>query len=459
MRPRNLQARERIVPVLGEGPLGVPGLAQRLAVSTRTALRLLDEQRPAVISVGSASRRRYGLRKALRGDLRAMPLYTIDEAGKALEVAELSLVEPTGSCCDLAKAGWPVDRASRDGWWGGLPYPLYDMQPQGFLGRMFAHREHLQLEVPTDPRAWGDDDIVYVLSRRGADTSGNLIVGEIAMRLIQAERAEGREPLSASALPRAYVEYSEAAVAQGLAGSGAAGEFPKFAAMRVLAGSGTPHVIVKFSGRADSPSTRRWADLLVCEQLALEQLRQSLGIAVAASRLLQYDGRTFLESERFDRHGRFGRSPLVSLHALNGHLLGLSHDDWRLHAQALTQRKLLGSDDVKTIQRTWWFGRLIGNSDMHLGNLSFVPKAGELDLAPAYDMLPMAYAPLAGGEVPPVKWTFSAPLPREAEAWKAACGAALEFWHRAMVDDRISDGFRSICRDSAQALATVAESV
>jgi hypothetical protein len=44
------------------------------------------------------------------------------------------------------------------------------------------------------------------------------------------------------------------------------------------------------------------------------------------------------------------------------------------------------------IQAIWWFGRLIGNTDMHLGNLAFVPG---LNVAPVYDMLPAMYAPFA----------------------------------------------------------------
>jgi hypothetical protein len=47
------------------------------------------------------------------------------------------------------------------------------------------------------------------------------------------------------------------------------------------------------------------------------------------------------------------------------------------------------------------FGVLIGNTDMHAGNLSFVSEHGRpYQLAPAYDMLPMGFAPRTGGEIP-----------------------------------------------------------
>jgi hypothetical protein len=89
---------------------------------------------------------------------------------------------------------------------------------------------------------------------------------------------------------------------------------------------------------------------------------------------------------------------------------------------------LVAGKDAARIHRLWWYGRLIANTDMHLGNLSFQPAAGRLRLAPAYDMLPMRYAPLAGGELPTPAWTPPLPLPRERETWLTARQAALTFW-------------------------------
>ncbi|SFE29658.1 HipA domain-containing protein [Paracidovorax konjaci] len=44
---------------------------------------------------------------------------------------------------------------------------------------------------------------------------------------------------------------------------------------------------------------------------------------------------------------------------------------------------------------------LIGNTDMHTGNLSFISEHGRpYALAPAYDMTPMAFAPRSGGGLP-----------------------------------------------------------
>ena len=79
------------------------------------------------------------------------------------------------------------------------------------------------------------------------------------------------------------------------------------------------------------------------------------------------------------------------------------------------------------MEHLWWNGRLIENTDMHLGNRSF--RVGlPLRLAPTYDMLPMMYAPLPGGEVPAREFVPALPLPTQRMTWLAACAAAIEFW-------------------------------
>jgi hypothetical protein len=102
--------------------------------------------------------------------------------------------------------------------------------------------------------------------------------------------------------------------------------------------------------------------------------------------------------------------------------------------------------------RLWHFGQLIGNTDMHDGNLSFRPRisaeGAAMTLAPAYDMLPMLYAPQRGVELAPVNFAPRLPLPAEREAWQDAAAAAAEFWSRATDDARISDEFRAICADN-----------
>ena len=172
------------------------------------------------------------------------------------------------------------------------------------------------------------------------------------------------------------------------------------------------------------------------------------------------DGRTFLEVERFDRHGPFGRSPLLSLYTLDAALLGDGTTDWTRLAARLHAARLLVAADVQRINQLWWFGRLIANSDMHTNNLSFSQgNTGVLTLAPAYDMLPMLYAPLPGGEVPTRAFDPPLPLPPQRATWLVACGAAIRFWVQASEDSRLSDGFKRLCGVNASKLRRAIERV
>lgn len=121
----------------------------------------------------------------------------------------------------------------------------------------------------------------------------------------------------------------------GVAGSSAGGEFPKFTALRSDRAGQWRHVIVKFAGNDGSPGALRWADLLVCEHLALDVVARHLGAGAASSRIHRAAGRTFLEVDRFDRHGRLGRSPLCSWASLNAALFGANGLAWTDAAAAL----------------------------------------------------------------------------------------------------------------------------
>jgi hypothetical protein len=270
-------------------------------------------------------------------------------------------------------------------------------------------------------------------------------------------------PLPASQLGAAYSQLAEQAVSAGVPGSSAAGEFPKFTALRDDLAAATPHVLVKFSGADDSATVRRWADLLVCEHLALLAAAALPGVTAARSRIIGHAGRTFLEVERFDRHGLFGRSRLVSLGTLDAAFLGDGSSDWTRLSTRLAAAGLLDEAGLLAVQHLWWFGRLIANSDMHTGNLSFRPQQGRLglgsglELAPAYDMVPMLYAPLPGGELPRRDFEPPLPLPAQRAVWTTACTAAGRFWREAAQDTRISAGFRAVSELNSQRLARVAE--
>ncbi len=230
--------------------------------------------------------------------------------------------------------------------------------------------------------------------------------------------------------------------------SSTGGEFPKFTAARELPDMVTPHCIVKFSGADDSATVQRWRDLLVCEHLA----SQTLGAEAARTRLLAHAGRHFLESERFDRIGARGRRSVISLESVNAGLVGVAGDDWTLVSRALVALGWLSATDADRVAERQLFDRLIGNSDMHGGNLGFFCSAEGFSLAPSYDQLPMRYAPLAGGEVTSAPLVPSLPLPLELEAWLRAAPRALDFWGTAAADVRISTAFRALCADNAARL-------
>ena len=456
MRPPNQAARDQLTSVLGRMPRSsAPELAAALHISIRTLHRLLAElSAEQWVCAGQSRRTRYAQRRTLRGIPTDIPLYAVDETGRVHLLSKLALLHRQGALMPMDNIGWPVPPGSRDGWWDGLPYPLYDIRPQGFIGRQFAQAEHQRLSVSSNPNEWNDDDIVFVLSQSGWDVSGNLLLGDAAYKLWLDNKLTPREPVTEAGLGEHYVECAEQALIGGKVASSAAGEFPKFTALRQH-GHATPHVLVKFSGAGESAAERRWADLLVCEHLALECAATLPGLASARTRVVQHRARTFLETERFDRAGLHGRLPLCSLDSLSHALLGSGSTDWTLLASGLQGLGLMDADTVRAIELLWWFGRLIGNTDMHLGNLSF-RVAPVLQLAPAYDMLPMMYAPLPGGEVPPRELMPALPLPAQREVWNIACVAALVFWHRASADPRISEAFQSLCGANHQRLGEIA---
>ena len=110
---------------------------------------------------------------------------------------------------------------------------------------------------------------------------------------------------------------------------------------------------------------------------------------------------------------------------------------------------------MDAIARLWHFGQLIGNTDMHDGNLSFTPIERGLALAPIYDMLPMMHAPQRGIELPELPFETVLPMPSEQAQWQSAARAAVAFWRAAEGDERISPQFRGVCRATALRIARI----
>jgi hypothetical protein len=205
-------------------------------------------------------------------------------------------------------------------------------------------------------------------------------------------------------------------------------------------------VLVKFSPAGDAPTDQRTRDLLVCEHLALQTLADA-GVSAAKTQIFTGAGRVFLEAERFDRTAQ-GRVGMVSLMVFDAEYVG-AMDNWAATANRMQERQLLRPEDARTLRLLEAYGVLIANTDRHYGNISLLLADDDWVLAPAYDMLPMLYAPVGGELVPrnfaerPLQPT-AATLPE----WPRALALARSFWTAAAADARISPGFRQIAAEN-----------
>jgi hypothetical protein len=212
------------------------------------------------------------------------------------------------------------------------------------------------------------------------------------------------------------------------------------------------HVLVKFSPLAKDPLGERWSDLLIAEHLASEAL-EDVGVKAAATELVFCGNRTFVESTRFDRTGERGRIGTVTLSALVDHHCG-RRDDWTSAAARLKAMRVISGASADAVRRAEVFGQLIGNTDMHFGNLSFfLSFQGALSLAPVYDMLPMMYAPVGGERLP--KTGLEPPLPSggNLDIWPTMAERAERYWRELAEHQQISSGFASLAARNATAIA------
>lgn len=411
------------------GPLTAAALGQALGVSQPTVSRLLASADARIVRIGRARASRYALGRAIARAGSRWPLYRIDGKGRSHSLGELRALHGGGFHFEsLHPMPAFLHGQFADGLFPGLPWFLDDQRPQGFLGRAFVRRVAAGIGAPDDPVRWQADDVVLALLRHGEDEPGDLVLGEDGLqRALQAMLAPGAMTMSERAVR--YPELADAALAGEDIGSSAGGEQPKFTAL-LQDGTGCRAVIVKFSERTTTPAGERWADLLQCEHLAGETLRTH-GIAAAESELLHADGRAFLQSTRFDRTPVLGRHGLISLAALDAAYYGHGRIDWWKFAPQLHRDGWLTADDARALSILGWFGALIGNTDMHLGNASLVlADTRPPRLAPGYDMLPMALRPASSGEVVPRTLEPVPPLPEQHAPWSEAARMAQEFWRR-----------------------------
>ncbi len=419
-------------------------LSRRLGISQPAFSRLARRLGPALLVVGRARATRYAARREVPGVGRSAPLFEIDDQGRARNLASLHAVRPRGFFVE------PHAEDVAAGFHPDLPWFLHDLRPAGFLGRLIP-RQHPELGLPADPRDWSGDLTLGYLARHGWDTPGALLVGEEALRLHLARATEPPAGIAPSQRARRYPRLAEDALAAGIPGSSAGGEQAKFLGWRA---PGPVAVLVKFSPPVGEPVGRRLADLLVCEHLA-HGVIAAHGFQAPRSELVEAGGRLFLEVERFDRLAWPGRRGVLSLAALDLEHVGRQRG-WSETAAALCDLGLIDRALLSPIRWLEAFGRLIGDSDMHPGNLSFFVRGTRItELAPAYDRLPMLYAP-EGGNLVERAFAPAPPLAAEAGVWADACRAAGEVWRAAAAHPLVSRGFRAIARANAKEVASLA---
>lgn len=415
------------------GPMAGGDLARALGISPATLSRTYARYQNQVCRMGKTRGVRYALRREVPGLTSPIPVYAVDTRGKAQEVGELD---------PLANGQHWFEPARGDQGLGilyeGLPPYCIDTAPQGFLGRGFV-TQHPELESPERLDDWSDDHRLIAIGRHGDDAVGNLIVGRESMDLFLASEPPAAKP--------SYTDLADAAAA-GTAGSSAGGEQPKFTTY-----NGRQHVIVKFTPGDGSPADERWRDLLICEAVAAKYVRSGAGLETDC-RWLDGGNRRFLESVRFDRVGTRGRRGVLSLAAVADEWLG-TRDNWVEAARRLLDARMTGEDTARRIRWLEAFGRLIGNNDRHFGNITFycdeILATPSLELAPAYDMLPMRYAPTAAG-VPALAAATVKQTAALLDVWTQAVQEAQNFWVEIEGTRHVSVQFRELAGHMAHSL-------
>ncbi|MFZ2655602.1 MAG: type II toxin-antitoxin system HipA family toxin YjjJ [Victivallales bacterium] len=437
-----------------KGVLTARELAAALDASQPTVSRLLARFKGRRIQrIGNARSTRYALSRNIPVLGSDWPIYEIDLEGKAHLIGNLHALEAKQWFLEQ-ESPWTtlLGEEFPDGLYPDFPWFLDDLRPRGFLGRTFARKYGKLLGLSADPCDWMADDVVTALLRYGQNLQGSFIIGQEMLSAVQESMLGKQDMLTPASRNRSYPSLADAMLAGEWPGSSAAGEQPKFTTCINDKGS-IRHVIVKFNGNSGRSEDKRWADLLVSEHLAARILADA-GIASAKTQLIEAGGRHFLESTRFDREGAYGRKGLVSLAALDSAFFGYPDTPWTAAAERLQRTGWLSSEDADRLSVLWWFGTLIGNTDMHYGNVSLcMGRNRPLALAPSYDMLPMFYRPNIEGSLPERPIAPPAPPPESARYWTRASALATTFWANLSNSSDASSAFRKISKLNLDVIA------
>jgi len=414
-------------------------LQAALGRSQPTVSRGLARLSSKLLVLGTGKRTRYALPQGILGLPAQQPLRAVDEDGRIEDWGRLSFLQ--GQRVHVQAPG--VDLLVQ----GQLPWFLSPLRGEGFIGRLRA-RELAPWGLPADPAQWTLEQTLFA-ALHTPDAPGALQIGEDLPAGAAAQAvAPGMLTSSTPANGPDWDALADAATQRGPAGSSAGGEQAKFLT-RDAEGRA---LLVKFSPPRPSPFGTRWHDLLHAEALALAVLGEH-GVEVAQTHVAESARRTFLVSRRFDRHGRHGRSHVVPLHAVHDAFVPGPRQHWAVTCAALAQQRRLPAEAAAQARALLQFGRLIGNTDMHFGNLSLrVALAdlarGRFTLAPLYDMLPMRWRPdVHSGELDPLPFT-----PEPADLQSPARPVALVFWQRCAQSLAMSAEFKALAATMMQRL-------
>ena len=175
---------------LARGPGTAQDLATQLAISQPTVSRALAGLGDEVVRLGAARSIQYVLRDGLRG-LPDVPVYRVDAQGQIHRLGLLVPVRPDGFVMRAdSGAAEHTD---------GLPWWLFDMRPQGYLGQAYALRHGADLGLPDRLSEWTDAQALRALIMHGHDLVGNLLLGDAA-----------RERFLSQTMPEALSDESKA---------------------------------------------------------------------------------------------------------------------------------------------------------------------------------------------------------------------------------------------------------
>lgn len=453
-------------------------ICRQMGVSRPTLSRLMDDCREAypgfLCQIGSARSTRYAWTVSVVDHPNrpwAVPVYEVTPSGHVQTFGMLTVLHADEYLFTPESA--ETARRFPRGWirahYEGIPWFLQDVRPQGYLGRtlaqsLFLDRGDVGASVslqglPEHVHQWNDAQVLRVISRAGNDPPGCFVVSDASADRIVRER-EARSILVEDRPDIYALQVREMISGQWVPHSSAGGEQPKFTAcVRNDEDNSLRQVLVKFSppdsGYNDRVS-RRWRDLLIAEFHALSVLAR-YGVPAAVPDLLRgVDDRWFLESPRFDRSGQSGRLPVFSLRTIMLETVG-DLPAWVTSAERLYEQGVIDAHSKEQIFLMDAYGHFIGNTDRHPGNLSFTlseqhDSFGKFNLAPAYDMLPMQYAPDTQGSMVPNFRTIP-PYAVQHDQVDMARDMAFVFWSAVAGDARVSEEFLEMAMVHAEALA------